>query len=130
METILYIPFYSEISNYQEYFLLKDNFIYKIIIEKNKDNIIIKNNKYIQSFNLNDLKILVSKSIKSIDKAYEFIIKSFEENRVSIKNIILNKEIKLIIKIDNEKEIEMRLIYNKQNKENNDFMFNEMKKLK
>ena len=88
----------------QEYFLINDNIIYKIIIGKNSNEIFIKNKNYMFTFNENDLTILTHIKFNSIDEAYDFLIDLFEENRVKIQNIIIKKEMKLIIKIELEKE--------------------------
>jgi len=102
--------------NYQEYYLIKENIVYKLVIEKNDKEIYIKYKNYLISFNHNDLSILTKKEFYSINKAYEFIFNIFEENKIIIKNIILNKELKLLI--NNEREIEITLKYNKNYKNN------------
>ena len=94
--------------------------VYKIEIEKNDEEIFIKYKKYLISFNHNDLSILTKKKFNSISKAYEFIFNIFEENKIIIKNIILNKEITLLI--NNEKEIELTLKYNKEYQNNNSYI--------
>ena len=55
---------------------------------------------------------------KTIDEAYSFIINIFEQNKVNIKNIYFKKEIQLaliLFILNEEKEIEITLIYNKVN---------------
>ena len=106
---------YDENYNYyQEYYLLKENIVYKIIINKDNKEIYIKCNNYYISLNTNDLLILTKINFDSINKAYEFILNNFEENKVIFENIIIKKEIKLLIKND-EIEIELVLKYNKLN---------------
>ena len=102
---------------YQDYYLIKDNIVYKINVEKNDENIAIKCRNYLILFNEYKLSSLTKIKFNSIDKAYEFIYNIFEENKVTIENIVLNKEIKLLIK-NNKKEIELVLKYNKQNNKN------------
>ena len=63
------------------------------------------------TFNENDLTILTHIKFNSIDEAYNFLIDLFEENRVIIQNIIIKKEMKLIIKIELEKEFKLTLKY-------------------
>ena len=118
----------------QEYFLINDNIIYKIIIGKNSNEIFIKNKNYMFTFNENDLTILTHIKFNSIDEAYDFLIDLFEENRVIIQNIIIKKEMKLIIKIELEKEFKLTLKYgkenNKINENNNEYIINEINQLK
>ena len=118
----------------QEYFLVNDDIIYKIVIGKNNFEIFIKNKNYMFTFNENDLSILTKKKFISIDEAYDFIIDLFEENKVSISNITIKKEIKLIMKMELEKEIKLTLKYNKENNKisenNNEYIMNELSKLK
>ena len=112
---------------FQDYYLIKDNIVYKIIIEKNSENIIIKCKNYLISFNEYKLSSLTKIKFHSIDNAYEFIYNIFEENKVIIENIVLNKEIKLLIK-NNERDIELILKYNK-NKNNNNIGINNIKQI-
>ena len=118
----------------QEYFLINDNIIYKIIIGKNSNEIFIKNKNYMLTFNENDLSILTKIKFTSIDEAYDYLIDLFEENKVIIQTIIIKKEMKLIIKIELEKEIKITLKYgkenNKINENNNEYIINEMNQLK
>ena len=127
-KNILNINQFSIINKYQDFYLIKNDIIYKIIIEKNKNEIIIKsNNNYIKVFNLNELSILFKYEFYSINNAYEYIINKFEENKVSINNKIINKEIILKFKIKNKQEVDIILNFNQYN---NDLIFNEINKLK
>ena len=100
--------------NCQEYYLIKENAVYKFLIEKNNEEIFIKCKNYLISLSYKDLSILTNIKFNSINKAYEFIFNYFEENKIIIKNIKINKEIILLIK-NNEKEIEFSLKYNTNN---------------
>ena len=120
----------DDIIDYQEYFLLKDNIINKIIIGKNKNEIFIKCKNYIISFNQIDLSTLFKIKINSLDDAFKFIINIFDDNKVVISKIIHNVQIQLIIEINNKKNIELILIFNKFNKDNYDPIINEINKLK
>lgn len=116
----------------QEYYLLKDNAIYKLIIGKNNAEIFIKNKNYIFSFNQNDLSILIRAQINTIDEAYDYIINIFDLNQVYIKSILIHQEMKLVLKISEEKEIKLTLKYKTINQQNigiNDFIINELKQL-
>ena len=89
----------EDILKYDEFYLIKENNAYKIIIEKLKNEILIKCKNYEIKLNNNDLSILSKSIINTIDEAYQFIINIFEYNKVIIKEIIINKSIKLLLKI-------------------------------
>ena len=113
---------------YEEYYLNKSNIIYKIIVGKNKNNIFIKNKKYLLDFNNKELSLLINTTFNTMDIAYEYIINLFEENNVFIEKIIKNKEMKLKLKIDKERDRELILTYNNENK--NNLIINEIIQLK
>jgi len=113
--------------DYEEYFHMKENIIYKIVILKNESEITFECKSYKISYNLKDLSFLFKREFNTIDNAYEFIINIFEENNFSIKNIVKNKNLKLLIKIGNNITTEIVLIYDKQNK---NFILNEINELK
>ena len=122
----------STILDCQEYYLLKDNSIYKLAVAKNNTEVFIKNKNYFFSFNQNDLSILVRAQLNSIDEAYNFIINLFDLNQVNILSISVHKEMKLLLKISEEKEIKLTLKYSTMNNINigiNDFIMNELKEL-
>ena len=106
----------SLIKDYQEYYLMINYFIYKIIIQKTNNNININIKNYKIIFNSNELSLLSNNKFKTIDDAYEFIIKNFEENKVFINKIYLNKKIVLLFHITEENKFELELLYNKENK--------------
>ena len=109
----------NSIIEYEEYCLIKDNNEYKIYILKLKNEIIIKCKDYQISLNINNLSILIKSVFNNIDDIYKFIINIFEQNKVKIKDIIFYISIKLILNIyieNMEKEIEIILYYNKENK--------------
>ena len=110
--------------HYQEYYLIKENRIYKIIIGNNADNIFIKCNNYMIHFNQKEISILTKIKFSNIDKAYEFLINLFEENKVYINNIKVNKTFQLIL--INKKEMEIILNYDEIN---NNLIINELNKL-
>ena len=132
----------GELLDYQEFYLINKNIIFKIIIGKKENGIIIKCKNYVISFNSKDLSSVISDSFPSIHKTYEFITNLFNENKVLIKNVLINKEMQLIIKINetkNEKDIIIILKYKPHNKDfdyitlNNNYNriskeFNELKK--
>ena len=118
--------FIENLIEYEEFYLLNDNKIYKFLIEKRKKEITIKCKNYEIKFNDNNLSILTKSSLKKLDEAYDFFINLFEQNRVTIKNIINNKTIRLLFQISSynrKRDLEIILIYNKDNKY---MIFNEL----
>ena len=113
------------ILEYEEYFLLKENIIYKISIEKTKSEIYIKYKNYRINLNHKDLSILMKKKFSSINEVYQYMIDRFEDNKIEIKNIFKNKEMSLIILYDYDKKIEIVLLFNKTN---NDNQFSQLKR--
>ena len=110
------IPYLSEI-DYKEYYLVNENIIYKIIIEKIDNNIIFKcKNNYMISLDINNITDIFKNKFDNINSAYDYIVNIFEEKKINIKNIIIKKEIIINIKIEDEKEIEINLLYNKYTK--------------
>ena len=87
-----------DLYDYEEYYIIKGNIVYKIVIEKRKNDLTIKCKNYIIKLNKNNLKTN-HYSFSSIEKAYIFFINFFDENKVFIESIIINKLIKLTIKI-------------------------------
>ena len=88
MESNLYqkINIYQENLNsyFQEYYLIKENSIFKMKIGKKKTEIFIKCKNYSISFNKEELSLLIKMSFNSINEVYEFIINIFEKNKVII----------------------------------------------
>ena len=113
------------ILEYEEYFLLKENIIYKISIEKTKSEIYFKYKNYRINLNHKDLSILMKKNFSSINEVYQYMIDRFEDNKIEIKNIFKNKEMSLIIHYDYDKKIEIVLLFNKTN---NDNQFSQLKR--
>ena len=106
--------------DYKEYYLIKENTVYKFIIEKRKSEIIIKSKNYQKKLDLKELSIITKSILNIIDDGYQFIINTFEENKVVIKNIIINQSINLLLKIyiyNKESDVEMSLEFNKDNKD-------------
>ena len=102
---------------FKEYCLIKENKKYKIVISKNEEKIIIKMQNYEKKMNNNELSLLLKTKLNTINDAYFFIINKFDEDRVTIKEILEKNSLKLLFKIsidDNkENQIEIILIYNK-----------------
>ena len=123
--------FNEHLFDVQDFYLIKENKVFKFIIGKRLDIIFIKSNNYEIELNINELTILTKSFFNNINDGYDFIINLFEEeNKVDIKDIIIKKSIKLIFKIyiyNKEKEVEILLTYNKQMKNNNIINYNEIK---
>ena len=110
--------FLEDLIEYEEYYLIKDNKAYKIMIEKRKEEIIFRCKNYEAIINKYNLSILTKSMIHIFDNAYEIFVNLFEQNKVYIKSIIANKSIRLSLKIsirNRQKEFDILLIYNKQN---------------
>ena len=112
------------IINYDEYYLLKQNKVFKFIITNLKNKIIIKYKKYQVLFNHKDLSIIIKQQLNTIDEAYLFIISLFEQNKIII-DAITNEELNLLINNNNfgKREFQFTLTFND---ENNDLFVNEI----
>ena len=100
--------------DYKEYFILKENNIYKIYVIKNRNNITIKIKNYQKVFKLNEISKFTKVQLKSIDKAFTFFNNIFDQNKVIIKNEIFSNKIFLEMIIDANSKIELDLIYNEK----------------
>ena len=110
---------YENLLDYEEYYLIKEKVKYIFIIGKHSNDIIIKCKKYELILNNNDLSLLTNSIFNTINDSFLFIINIFKENKVIIKDIIINKTITLLLNIyinNKTKDIEMILLYNKKNK--------------
>ena len=109
----------------KKYFLIKENFVYKINIENRKDSIFIKTRNYFINLTISDIDDIFKNGIifNNINECYNFIINSFEENNAFINNFKNYEFIEIFIKIPNQKKkfIELTLLYDKLNKNNNIF---------
>ena len=98
---------FIDLEQYEEYYIIKENRVFKIIIKKRKNGIIIKYKSYETKLNINNLFNLANVQFDTIDEAYQFIINLFEENKVLIKNILINKSLKLLFNLNSNKNIEI-----------------------
>lgn len=112
---------------YQEFFIIKDNNIYKIILEKNNNKISISSGNYYKNYNLKELSILFKINFPSINDAFNYLVDLFEDYKVNINNKIKYKEILLYFSIINGKNIEIKLEYEKNHQ--NNFITNKVIKL-
>ena len=117
---------FENLLDFEEYYLIKEKIGYKFIIGKLSKNIIIKCKNYELILNNNDLSILTKSILNTIDVTFLFITNIFEENKVKIKDININKNITLLLNLyiyNKPKDIEIILLYNKKNK---DLIINEL----
>ena len=108
----------------KEYITKYKSDLIKIMIGKTKDNIFIRSTYYELKLNIDYLSSLTKTIYKSIDEAFEFIEKIFNENKYKIKEKS-SKSIKLIITIfeinasysiiKTENDIELILLGNFEN---------------
>ena len=110
------IYYNQNIEEYEEFYIIKDNRIFKFIVGKMESEIIINYKNYEIIVGMNDLYFLVKKKFNAINDVYMFFVNIFEENKV----IIMDKNekiLKILLKynIENkEKEFELTLTYNKK----------------
>ena len=108
---------------FQDYYLIKDSNVHKILVGKRKNDLIFKSQKYELKLNNSDLNKVTKYKCNNIDEAYKFIINLFEQNKIIINEITVNKSIKLKLNLNLSKDIEIILLYNKENK---DLVINEL----
>ena len=113
---------------FQEHFLFKKGQVFKTVIEKIKNEIVVKIRKYKILFNINNISLYFDKEVDTIDKAYKFINKLFEEKKVAInEDFMINKEIQLDFLINKGKKIPIHLKYYEKN---SNYIINELNNLK
>ena len=87
---------YLNFPEYQKFYLIKENGVFKFRIIKLENKIIIKCKRYIIHLTSTNLSKITKISSNSIDTAYEYLINLFEENKVYIQEIIYYKSITLL----------------------------------
>ena len=118
---------YKTISDNEEYYLLKENMIYKINILKRKSDIKIICDNYHRIINNNDLSLILNIRFNSNEEVYNFFINNFQNKNVFIKDLIINLYIKLIFKVflfNKEKDLEIVLL--NKNVANNSSVYSEV----
>ena len=90
---------FENILDYEEYYSIKEKTEYKFIIDKCSNDIMIKCKKYELILKNNDLYKLTNSFFNTIEDAFLFIVNIFKENKVIIKDIIINKTITLLLNI-------------------------------
>jgi len=107
------------LNEYNEFYLNKENKIYRIIILRLKNEIVIKCNNYEAKLNCNNIFILLNLKVDKLEDVYYFLVSCFEESKVYIKEIINYTSLKLFLKKEingEDKNNEIILIYSKNNK--------------
>ena len=101
--------------------------IYTIIIEKTKNNIILRSTYYELKLNPENLSLLTNTIFRSTDEAFEFMINAFNQNKYFIKGLFSNKIILSILIYDmikgKQKEIELEL---RENFEDKNYLIKEL----
>jgi len=106
----------------KNYEIIKDNKSYKIEVCEISDKILIKHINYKVKLNYDEISKITKVLFNSNDEAYKYIENIFNKKKVIIKEVLVNDKIKLILNIydninDNEKEIEIDLVNDNQNKD-------------
>ena len=79
---------FNKIFDFQDYYLIKENSIFKIVIIKMEKLLLIKCRNYQIHLNIDDLsELIMIKKFNSIEEGYKYINDIFEENRIKIKNV-------------------------------------------
>ena len=113
------------IYNFREFKLYNNNIPYNIKIIINNDKIIFRLLNYELQLNKEEISALINMKFNTINEAFQFIIKHFIQGNIKIKEIYVNKIIKLNIFLNDEKYNikELNLVHNNINK---DFIINEL----
>ena len=111
----------------KEYKIKKDDKIYNISVNRTDEELLIKYLNYECRLSITDLTKLTKIFIDNLNEGFKFITNIFENDKVNIKEIVKNKNMKLKITIfdysGKEMIIEIDLIFNKKNK---DFIIDEL----
>ena len=111
----------EQILNQNIYQLKKEDNTYEIEVCQKIDKILIRYSNYEIQLNLNEISKILNVNLKTIEESYNYFINIFKENKVIIKDFIVDKKIKLLLKYydssNEKKRIEIDLINNKQNKD-------------
>ena len=111
----------DDVVDFKEFKIKKENNEYIVAIGIKEDNIIMKIESYELELYHKDIQKIMNITIEnnSIEKMFEFFIESFEKEKVSIKEILINKILKLVITYgvnNKENHLELILINKKENK--------------
>ena len=98
----------------REFQFIKNKVKYNLLIIKKKNCIIIKCKNYLVTLNNDEVCNLIELQYDSIDNSFKYLINLFNENKIIIKENIINQIIKLILILKDNKEKEIVLIYNNE----------------
>ena len=106
----------KKLIKYDEIYLQKEDTIYKIIIGKFEQNILLECKKYVLFLNNDDLSSLLHIELYSLEDCFQFLINSFDKKAIILEDI--NRErikLKLKIKYNNNEKKEAELILSYRN---------------
>ena len=107
----------EQILKINEFFLFQERVIYTIVITEYLEYIIIKYKKYEKILRLDTINSLFKNGFNSLHECFEYISQLFEENKVHIKSINVNRTIKLSFNINNNantNNVDIDLVYDKE----------------
>ena len=100
---------------HQEYSIFHNNSIVNFTICKINQEIMIKSNKYETKLTHQDFENLTKMKFDNIEKEYNYILNSFQQNLIMIKDIKINQYI-LLTFFQNDKIKGIVLLYNNESK--------------
>ena len=96
----------------EDYSLIQDGIIYKIVLKEYENFINIKCNKYELNLNLNDFNSQTNSHYTSVDDCFIYIYSKFLDNNITIKSILSTKKLMLsFYEQKSKKNIDLKLIY-------------------
>ena len=97
----------------EECFIIQDGIIYKFFLNESENEIIIRHKKYEKKLNLNDFNSLTKARSRTIQESFNYLSKLFNENKINIKSININRTITLSFEVINigPEIVELNLIY-------------------
>ena len=101
------------ILNYKNYEINKDNIIYNIKIIKEYNFVLIKSENYSKKVEIDILSNKIGINFNSIREIYDYLINILKKNNVSIKKVLENDSIILLLKT-NKQNFELILKFNKK----------------
>ena len=105
----------NQSKEYEEYFLINGNNAYKFLVRKLEDIVLIKCKNYEIKLTNTKLSMLTKAILNNTNDSFDFIINTFDNNKVFIKEIVNRKYMKLLFKVyslNQERDLEIELLYN------------------
>ena len=122
LEELILKDEYQQIYKIDEFYLIQDGTIYKILLEKLENALKIVYKKYSKVISLNEISTLVRQRFNSINEYYEYISKLFDERKIRIKSINTNRSFTLSFNLNNINIEEIDFILEYKNNECNSFL--------